>query len=240
MVVTGGEGWEGSKESKRSNTWWLKRTWTWVVNTHAVYRWHIVELLTINLYNFIKQCHPNKFNLKIKKNKERNDRWNPRLSCLPHWAQPRGEEQGSVLWREQEKTVLLRLLGTCRTISNYLTHTPCRQQGPAWGQLHFAPCHNYFMSFPVEISAYLQTQCVIMVTTGTSGPASVILLHTSFLRKGSALQWQRNSPWQRQWGSFKRSLPKGPISTWHSPTPASPPPKICLHQVPIIPWAASL
>lgn len=33
----------------------------------AVYRWRIIELYTWKLYNFIKQCHPNKLN-KTKKN----------------------------------------------------------------------------------------------------------------------------------------------------------------------------
>ena len=36
----------------------------WTHNT--VYRWCIIELYPWNLYNFINQCHPNKFNKKEK------------------------------------------------------------------------------------------------------------------------------------------------------------------------------
>ena len=41
-------------DGRRPNLGW------WIHN--IVYRWRIVELCTWNLYNFVKQCCPNKFN----------------------------------------------------------------------------------------------------------------------------------------------------------------------------------
>ena len=55
----------GTKGYMGSNIWWRKETWLWVVST----QWCIVEVYTWNLYNFINQHHPTKFNKIEKENK---------------------------------------------------------------------------------------------------------------------------------------------------------------------------
>ena len=55
----------------------------WTHNT--LHRWCIIELYTWNLYNFINQCHPNKFN-KNKKNKFYRTRNWSRLSTAHNYC----------------------------------------------------------------------------------------------------------------------------------------------------------
>ena len=58
---------EGNGHGRRQervcgSEWWWRVTWPGVVS--RVYRWCVIELNTLSLYNFINQCHPHKFNLK--------------------------------------------------------------------------------------------------------------------------------------------------------------------------------
>lgn len=66
MVVTKGEGW-GAVKGKGGQIYgdgrWFNFGW-WAHN--AIYRPCITEMYTWNLYNFLNQNHPKKFNLKIK------------------------------------------------------------------------------------------------------------------------------------------------------------------------------
>ena len=48
----------------------MEGDFTWGGEHNTVYRWFVAGLCTWSLYNFVKQCHPNKFNKKeIIKNK---------------------------------------------------------------------------------------------------------------------------------------------------------------------------
>ena len=61
MVITTGKEGAGGKRRINRNGRRLALGW-WTHNT--IHRWHITELYTWNLYNFVNQCHPNKFDLK--------------------------------------------------------------------------------------------------------------------------------------------------------------------------------
>ena len=65
VVIAGRRG-EGKVEEVMGDKWWWKENWLgwWAHNT--VYRWSVIELCIWNLYNFINQYHPNKFNKKEK------------------------------------------------------------------------------------------------------------------------------------------------------------------------------
>lgn len=42
----------------------MGKDFTWVVNTHTVYRWYVVKLCTWNPCKIVNQCHPNKLSKK--------------------------------------------------------------------------------------------------------------------------------------------------------------------------------
>ena len=64
MVIARGKGsWGGESEQKWVN-WGPKETLLWAMNAQA-FRWCFIDLYTWNLYGFVNQCHPNKFNKNI-------------------------------------------------------------------------------------------------------------------------------------------------------------------------------
>lgn len=137
----------------------------------------------------------------------RNEQWDLSQSSLPCQAQPRGENQGSLL-PEDEKTELFCYNSACRlpadTISNYLIHTQSRKQGPACGQLQFAPCHNCFMDHPAIMAfpGFSEDSVCYYGNHRATWPCIDFFTLHKLSSEGvhSAATWEH--PSERRWGGF--------------------------------------
>ena len=145
----------------------------------------------------------------------RNEPWDLSQSSLPCQAQPRGENQGSLL-PEDEKTELFCYNSACRlpadTISNYLIHTQSRKQGPACGQLQFAPCHNCFMDHPAIMAfpGFSEDSVCYYGNHRATWPCIDFFTLHKLSSEGvhSVATWEH--PSERRWGGFLKISMAGP------------------------------